>query len=184
MNNKIVREAFIIILLFIVIMFCLGILFYDSMSVDTEDIVSVKYTTSNNVNEVLTEIQNNSGVDVKKQTSNAILQSYSIDAEDLTVYASENSYESGKKDPFSETSETIDEIVTTTYKPGTATNSQASNPVITTNEIEVKKQEQVSEKTKETNTVKEVVKNTVQNKISNEKKESSVGTFFEKKNSK
>ena len=140
MNNKIVKEVFIIVLLFIVIMFCLGILFYDSMSVNTKDIVSVKYQTSDSVNGVLTEIQDNSGVDVKKQTSNSILQSYSIDADDLKLYAEDNSYESGKKDPFAETSETIDERVTTTTKPGTATTSQSANPVKTDKVEDNKKQ--------------------------------------------
>lgn len=182
MNNKIVKEAFIILLLFIVIMFCLGILFYDSMSVDTDDIVSVKYETSDNVNNVLTEIQNNSGVDVTKQTSNSVLQSYSIGAEDLTVYASDNSYESGKKDPFAETSESIDEVVTTTTKTGTTTNSQTSNPVKVENKV-VEKENVVEEK-KASNTVKSTVQNTIKNTVSKEKTESSVGTFFEDKNSK
>lgn len=182
MNNKIVKEAFIILLLFIVIMFCLGILFYDSMSVDTDDIVSVKYETSDNVNNVLTEIQNNSGVDVTKQTSNSVLQSYSIGAEDLTVYASDNSYESGKKDPFAETSESIDEVVTTTTKTGTTTNSQTSNPVKVENKVV--ENENIVEEKKVSNTVKSTVQNTVKNTVSKEKKESSVGTFFEDKNSK
>lgn len=186
MNSKIVKESFIILLLFIVIMFCLGILFYDSMSVNTEDIVSIEYKASDNVNNVLTEIQSNSGVDVTKQTSNSILQSYSIGAEDLTVYASDNSYESGKKDPFAESSETIEEVVTTTSKTGTASNSQTSNPVKIENTT-VNKQTNTEVKN-DGNTVKSTVQNTVQNRVTNtvskEKNESSVGTFFENKNSK
>lgn len=180
MNNKIVKEAFIILLLFIVIMFCLGILFYDSMSVDTDDIVSVKYETSENVNTVLTEIQNNSGVDVTKQTSNSVLQSYSIGAEDLTVYAADNSYESGKKDPFAETSESVEEVITTTTKKGTTTNSQTSNPV----EIENKVVENTVKEENKSTKVTSTVQNTVKNTVSKEKVESSVGTFFEDKNSK
>ncbi len=183
MNNKIVKEVFIIGLLFIVIIFCLGILFYDSMSINTKDIVSVKYTTTDNVKSVLTEIQNNSGVDVKKQTSNAILQSYSIDADDLNVYASDNTYESGKKDPFSETSETIDEIVTTTTKTGTTTNSQSGNPIKTENVV-LNQNTKVEEKQKETSKVTGSVQNTVNNRVSKEKTESKTGTFFEKENSK
>ena len=184
MNNKIVKEVFIIVLLFIVIMFCLGILFYDSMSVNTKDIVSVKYQTSDSVNSVLTEIQDNSGVDVKKQTSNSVLQSYSIDADDLKIYAEDNSYESGKKDPFAETSESIDERVTTTTKTGVTTPSQSANPVKTEN-VENKKEEvKQEEPKKETTKVTGSVQNTVNNKVSKDKTESTIGTFFEKENSK
>ena len=186
MNNKIVKEVFIIVLLFIVIMFCLGILFYDSMSVNTKDIVSVKYQTSDSVNCVLTERQDNSGVDVKKQTSNSILQSYSIDADDLKSYAEDNSYESGKKDPFAETSETIDERVTTTTKPGTATTSQSANPV-KTDKVEDNKKQNTEEIKKEPTKVTGSVQNTVNNGVSKDKTESNksnVGTFFEKENSK
>ena len=183
MNNKIVKEVFIIVLLFIVIMFCLGILFYDSMSVNTKDIVSVKYQTSETVNNVLTEIQDNSGVDVKKQTSNSVLQSYSIDADDLKVYAEDNYYESGKKDPFAETSESIDERVTTTTQTGTTTNPQAGNPV-KTEDVEDNKKVEKEEVKKDPNKVTGSVQNTITNRVSKDKTESSVGTFFEKENSK
>lgn len=179
MNNKILKEAFIIALLFMVIMFAIGILFYDASSIGEEEIVSIEYITDDSVDSALTEIQSNSGVDVKNETSSSLLKSYSVNANDLNIYASENSYESGKKDPFAEYSETIEEVVTTTSKGGTINNSQSSNPIssvgntsspktntniTTTNEINpVAKDKNVSNKTESSN---------------------SEGTFFENKNSK
>lgn len=180
MNNKILKEILIIALLCVVVLFCLGILFYDTMAVDDKNIESVSYTTSQNVNDVLTEIQSNSGVDIKNQDSSSLLKSYSIGKEELEIYASDKSYESGKKDPFAEYSETIDQVVTTTTRGGTTSPSQAGNPVSTTEN----KKDEITE------VLKNGVTNTVQNEVAKEKVEnktvssSTVGTFFENKNSK
>lgn len=171
MNSKIAKEALIIVLLALVIMFVLGILFYDCISSNNEEIVSIEYTTDESVNNVLEEIEYNSGVDVKNETSNSLLKSYSISANDLSTYASENSYESGKKDPFAESSESVEEVVTTTTTEAEVNNSQNSNPIST--ESNESKTDTVS------NT-------TVTNSVSNNTTESSsnTGTFFENKNSK
>lgn len=55
--SKIVKELFIIILLIIVIMFALVILFYDCVSENTEEVVSIEYETNEEVTQVLNEIQ-------------------------------------------------------------------------------------------------------------------------------
>lgn len=187
MNNKIVKEALIIVLLILVILFAVGILFYDCMSADVDKVVSVEYETDSNVNEVLTEIEANSGVDVKNSNSNSLLKSYSINAEDLSIYASENSYESGKKDPFAESSETIDSFVTTTTKGGTATNSQTSNKITKTEDEKENKTTNppvntVTSAGTKTESKDKVVNNTVVNNVKNSS--STTGTFFENKNSK
>lgn len=184
MNNKVLKEILIIALLCVVVIFCLGILFYDAMSVESENIESITYATSQNVSGVLTEIQSNSGVDIKNQDSSSLLKSYSIGKDELDIYASDKSYESGKKDPFAEYSDTIEEVVTTTTRGGVTNPSQTGNPVNTT---EAKKEEI-------TNTLKNgtanTVKNTVKNEVAKDKVEnktvssSTVGTFFENKNSK
>lgn len=111
MKNKIVKELIIIFLLLIVIVFAIGVLFYDSISEDVDEIILTQYESSNAVNEVLKEIEENGGENLKPNTSDSLLKSYSITEEDLLKYASENYYESGKKDPFAENSETIDEHI-------------------------------------------------------------------------
>lgn len=182
MNNKVIKEALIIVLLFLVILFTIGILFYDCMSVDVDKVVSIEYETDENVNEVLNEIEANTGIDVKNTTSNSLLKSYSITADDLTVYASEKSYESGKKDPFAESSETIEEYVTTTLKKGTTTNPQTNNQVIPIEE----KPEKTNENKVTSNVTNTVSRDKVENNtVSNSTKNTSTtGTFFEKQNSK
>ena len=200
MKNKMLKEFIIILLLIVVIVFAMGILFYDSITEDVDDIITTQYARSEDVNKVLEEIENKNGENIKPNASDSLLKSYSINAEDLNRYASENYYESGKKDPFAEFSETIDEHTTTTVKTGTATQTQTSNPLENTNTVSNKTNTTtnknsnsvnnvVSNTTNKTNTVTNTVSknktNTV-NTISKDKNESSIttGTFFENKNSK
>ena len=168
MNNKIVRESLIIVLLLIVIMFTMGILFYDSTPINNQKITSIKYETAQNVNDVIKEIQQNSAV--QTNDNSFLLKSYSVNANDLNDYASDNSYESGKKDPFAENSESIEQKITTTYKEANVNNSQSKTQLT----------EQISNQPKNTE------KNTTEKNTNTNKKESSLttGTFFEKENSK
>lgn len=200
MKSKFVKEAIIIFLLLVVIVFAIGILFYDSITENVKDIASVQYVTSDATNEVLEQIEETSGESVKTSNKDSLLKSYSINADDLSGYASENYYESGKKDPFAETSETIDEYKTTTSSPGTATQSQTSNPlqnVTKENKVSNTVSNKTSNTTNTTNSVKLNTGNTVKNTVSTNKtntvvnsvtkdktESSSVGTFFEDKNSK
>lgn len=205
MSNKILREILIIALLFLVIMFTLGILFYDYIPTDSGTITSVKYVADENVEHVLNEIQTNSGIDIKSQNTDSPLKSYTIDANDLNIYASEKYYESGKKDPFAEYSEPIEETVRTTKAGITASNTQVSNPIVVVKEEivqeEVKQEEPVELEVKEENKIEEKEEtnlsenaSSVLNKVSNKtttitqnttvKNESTIGTFFEKEDSK
>lgn len=175
MSNKIAKELIIIFLLVVVIVFAMGILFYDSITENVEDIIETQYATSDVVNEVLEEIEAKDGSELKPNTSDSLLKSYSINAEDLTGYASENYYESGKKDPFAESSEKIDEHTTTTIQTGTATESQTSNPIVedtkdntnsVSNTVKVNNNTNTIKNTVNTNAVKNTT-NTMKNTVSN-----------------
>ena len=100
MNNKILRESLIIFLLIIVIMFTLGILFYDYIPTTKEEISSVEYVTDANVEQVLDEIQTNSGIDIKSEITDSPLKSYTITASDLKSFAKDKTYDEGRADPF------------------------------------------------------------------------------------
>lgn len=200
MNKKIVKEAIIIILLLIVIIFAMGILFYDSITENADVIASAEYEISDAVKEVLDDIEESGGEDLNETTSSSLLKSYSINAEDLSNYASGNYYESGKKDPFAESAEIIDEHTTTTVKTGTATQSQTSNPIADNEkDTTVKITNTVVTNTVKntTNTIKNITTNTVKNTVTSNKvntvkntakdkteSTSTTGIFFENKNSK
>lgn len=202
MNNKILKELFIILLLVIVIMFAFAILFYDCISADNLKISSIEYIIDSETNKVLKDIQLNSGVDIEKESSNYLLKSYSIDKDDLSLFASENSYESGKSDPFAESAEPVEERTTTITTVPEKTNSEVNDTVIlndkdkVTNEVisntiiepqnEVKANTVKVEEKKNTNEVKNQTKNNKKSEkqTNTVKEESTVGTFFENKSSK
>lgn len=184
MNKKIIKEVFIMILLVLVILFVIGILFYDVIPLK-EDITSVEYKPDEAVLKTVEEIQGNTN----QVTSNedALLKSYSIDKEDLTIYANQKSYESGKKDPFAEYSEPIEETTRTETLEGVPNNANNNNQIVLENNEEV--QNTIEESTTLQNNVKnEENKSTVEKKekVENKVKEenSTTGTFFESKNSK
>ncbi len=164
MKSKILKEVFIIILLVIVIVFTLGILFYDSISIGSKPVSSVQYEASSEVEEVLNEIQESSGTDINEKDS--LLKSYTINKDDLNVYANENYYESGKKDPFAENSEDVEVEKTTTTTSTNKNNTESNNTYIANEETESS--------------------NINENKVTNEtsKNGSTTGTFFENKSSK
>ena len=164
MKSKILKEVFIITLLVIVIVFTLGILFYDSISIGSKPVSSVQYEASSEVEKVLNEIQESSGTDINEKDS--LLKSYTINKDDLNVYANENYYESGKKDPFAENSEDVEVEETTTTTITNKNNTESNNTYIANEETESS--------------------NINENKVTNEtsKNGSTTGTFFENKSSK
>lgn len=214
MNKKLVKELFIIALLAIVVIFILGILFYDYIPVE-QKITSVKYVADENVISTINEIQESSGDNLLNDNQDSLLQSYKIDKDDLSNYANDNSYESGKVDPFAEDSEPVDEktttkktnVVTNTYQSGkkedkkvntvnttnttNTTNTVKSNKTNTTNTTKntAKQNTAVVNKTNTTNTTNTAntanTTNTVKEVVKNTvKNESTTGKFFEKEYSK
>ncbi len=138
MEGKVAKEALIIVLLLIVVLFVLGILLYDFIPGSKENIKSVEYVAEDSVSNVLKEIEDNTGIDLQGNSSDVPLKSYSIGSEDLEEYASDNSYESGKSDPFAEESNPAEKI---TRAVPTETKKEQEK---TTKEIETKKEEKES----------------------------------------
>ena len=94
MNSNVIKELFIIVLLFIVVIFTLGMLFFDSINVDVQKIDEVAKKETTDFDNLINEVDlnsNNEDVNVTK----------SVSREDLEKYRQENSYNTGKKNPFS-----------------------------------------------------------------------------------
>ena len=148
-----------------------------------------------------------SGEDIEENKQDSLLQSYTIDKDELSNYQNDNSYESGKVDPFAEDSEPVDEKTTThklnigtnTYQSGKVENKVTTNAVKTNTVKDDKKTNTVkgnntktntvtSSKTNTTNTAKTntTKTNTVKNetKTNTVKKEPTTGKFFENEYSK
>ena len=196
--GKIIKEIFIVLLLLIVVGFTIGILFYEFIPSENENISSVEYTQSEKVLTALSEIQDVSNTeDSKDDNTNSLLKSYSINKNDLNDYQSDNSYESGKKDPFAEYSETVAEEVI--KNPNVNTTNTSTNTTKTQNTTNTAKPQNT------TNTVTNTTKNNNTNTSSitssegsslteylnsknknknTAKDDTSTGTYFEKANSK
>lgn len=181
MKPGILREIAIILLLLLVIIFAFIILFYDSVSVTNAAISSINYETSKPVSNALQEINNKSGM--SEEDSNGVLKSYSIGEADLAAYESDDSYSSGKVDPFSEEASPEEAIeVTTNNNTETQKNEVSATPENTeetqnTTMSNVTSVEQKEETKNTTNTV-----NTTENKETTNT--ATPGKYFEKKNSK
>lgn len=124
MSNKIFKESLIIFLLIVVIIFAMRILFYDLITEDVDDIIEPQYGSSEIVLDVLNDIEENEGKQTKPNSSESLLKSYSITEADLTEFATDKYYESGKKDPFAESTEKTDENMTSTVQNGSVKNSR------------------------------------------------------------
>ncbi len=184
MKPGILREIAIILLLLVVIIFAFIILFYDSVSVTNAAISSINYETSKPVSNALQEINNKSGM--SEESSDEVLKSYSIGEADLAAYESDDSYSSGKVDPFSEEA-SPEEAVTITAN----TNTEIQKSEVSATPENTKESQNIvapSATTVETNEETKNVTNTVnttENKATNTSANTSTpGKYFEKKNSK
>lgn len=169
MNKKIIKEVFIMILLVLVILFVIGVLFYDVIPFK-EDITSVEYKPDESVLKAVEEIQGNTN----QVTSNedALLKSYTIDKDDLNIYANQNAYESGKQDPFAEYSEPIEETTRTEISSGVPNNANNNTEIVLENNQNTVNNQEDSNVNEEKVTNNEV------------KQELNKGTFFESEYSK
>lgn len=163
--SKFVKEIFIILLLCMVVIFTIGLLFYDCIPQKNEKIETIEYVASKDVLETLEQINANVGVNDEGNDESSLLKSYSIGKDDLTEFASENSYETGKKDPFAEYATPVeDEVVKVVTTTPEVTNTQVNN----------------QEKKADNSEIEKAVNNTTKEEV----KESSTGKYIEKKNSK
>lgn len=166
--SKVIKEVFIILLLCMVVIFTIGLLFYDCIPQKSENIESIEYIADKSVTNTLEQIRENSNADITNNEDGSLLKSYSIKKEDLEQFASENYYETGKKDPFAEYADPVeDEAVKKITTAPNQTNLEA-------NKTETKENNEIKNETilKEENITKEEIK------------ESSTGKYTEKKNSK
>ena len=108
MSNKIFKECVIIFLLIVAIVFTMKILFFDFITENVEDVIQTQYASSEDVIEVLKDIEKNSENEEKTEDSKSLLKSYKITAEDLKDFVNDKYYEKGKKDPFSDATEKND----------------------------------------------------------------------------
>ena len=126
-----------------IVIFTIGLLFYDCIPHKNEKIESIEYVADKKVTETIKEIEANNSSDVVSAKDDSLLKSYSIGKDDLNEFVSENYYETGKKDPFAEYSTSVEEEVVktvTTVTTGNSTNVQAENKKVeNTTKEEVKK---------------------------------------------
>ena len=150
------KELFIMALLLMVVVFMIGIIFYQYMPNNKTVPEPVSYRADSSTTSILQEIASTSTDNENSSTSSdtqSIIKSYSIGSKELSTAASKQSFTSGKTDPFAEY------IEPTHTTDGYKTNTNTRN---------------VSNTTK-TNT------STTQGSTSHS---NSTGTFFEKPNSK
>ncbi len=180
MKPGILREIAIILMLLIVIIFAFIILFYDSVSVTNASISSVNYETSKPVSNALQEINSKSGM--SEESSNEVLKSYSIGEVDLAAYESDDSYSSGKVDPFSEEASPDEAIIEAITSDNTAKNEIiATTPENTEGTQNTTVPSVTPVEQEETKNDTNTVKTTESKETTNT---STPGKYFEKKNSK
>lgn len=150
------KELFIMALLLMVVVFMIGIIFYQYMPNNKTVPEPVSYRADSSTTSILQEIASTSTDNENSSTSadtQSIIKSYSIGSKELSTAASKQSFTSGKTDPFAEY------IEPTPTTDGNTTNTNTTNGSNTT----------------KTNT------STTQGSTSHS---NSTGTFFEKPNSK
>ena len=128
MNIKVYKELFILLLLLIVVIFTLGMLFYDSINVDVQKIDETALEdNSKDIDDIINE------TNIGNNNDRTINISKSVTKEDLETYRKQNSYDTGKKNPFSgvsdsKTTEEINDIDNDTKNnENSNSNDKASN---------------------------------------------------------
>jgi len=126
--GDLVKEVFIFALLFMVIMFTLGILFYDYIPTSKTVPEPIEYIADSSVTSTLQEIEEaqakNTGINI--DTNVEPQWSYSVTASDLASAASRKAYTSGKTDPFAEYVEEVTEGEETSNGTNSTTNTATS----------------------------------------------------------
>lgn len=161
MDKSFVKELFLIILLLAVVIFTLSILFYDSLNVDVEKVDAIQDISMEDVDKMMDE----TGISKENQTSDSEKYTRRVTQEEIEEYFAENSYETGKKNPFADSSDTK-----VKKEEGKIENKTETNTVNTN---------MVSTNTANTNPIANA--NTVS---TNTTKQDTTGRFFENKTSK
>lgn len=121
-----IKESMVLIIIFLIILFTIIMLFYDCLPFSQDRVKSVEYEATEKIKTIMEDVETRSVV--KKEGEAQTLKIYSVDKSDLTVHSGEG-YETGKKDPFAEVSDTVDEVITTEITEGETAKANSSNPV-------------------------------------------------------
>lgn len=119
------KELFIMALLIMIVVFMVGIIFYEYMPNNKTVPEPITYSTSSTTTAVLQEIAA-SASDTSSSDSmetQSIIKSYSIGTKELSTAASKQSYTSGKTDPFAEYTGTTNTTNGNTTGTNTTTNT-------------------------------------------------------------
>ena len=123
------KELFIMALLLMIVVFMIGMVFYEYMPNNKTIPEPITYTADSSTTAVLQEIAT-----VTSQTHGgsseveSVIKSYSIGTKELSTAASKQVYTSGKTDPFAVYKETVDNTVdgNTVKNSSTTTTTQSS----------------------------------------------------------
>lgn len=134
---KIFKNIILMLMLFAVILMMIGIVFYDYLPTRTEIKEPNEYKAEEKVIKTLATIEKEEkeifGVkeDSDGTSVGTIIQSYSLDAEDLAVYQQSHSYVSGKTNPFEDLPEIVEPGAEGTTgsnnNSGTSSNNNSNN---------------------------------------------------------
>lgn len=134
--KSLVKELFIGVLLLMVVVFTLGILFYDSMPNNKATPTSITYTADTAVTTTIQQISEEKANSTSNSSSSSdssglnigsVIASYSIGSTDLSTYAQRKTYESGKVDPFEDYKEETNTDGNTTGDNNNSTGNNSSN---------------------------------------------------------
>lgn len=125
--SNVIKEIFIILLLCMVVIFTIGLLLYDCIPLKSENIESIEYVADKQVMNVIDEINSKDNLTSESTNEVSLLKSYSVGKDDLNEFASENSYETGKSDPFAEYAMPILEETVTNSAKESATGKYTEN---------------------------------------------------------
>lgn len=134
--KSLVKELFIGVLLLMVVVFTLGILFYDSMPNNKATPTFITYTADTAVTTTIQQISEEKANSTSNSSSSSdssglnigsVIASYSIGSTDLSTYAQRKTYESGKVDPFEDYKEETNTDGNTTGDNNNSTGNNSSN---------------------------------------------------------
>lgn len=124
------KELFIMALLLMIVVFIVGIIFYEYMPNNKTVPEPITYQADSSTTSVIQEIAattTSTGNSTATETQ-SVIKSYSIGTKELTSAAAKNSYTSGKTDPFAAYNE-----VTTNTTDGNPTGTTDNTTTTTTN---------------------------------------------------
>lgn len=130
------KEMFIMALLLMIVVFMIGIVFYNYMPNNKTVPAPVTYETASDVAAVLQEIASSStysGENAYTSSTESIIKSYSIGLKELSNAASRQSYESGKTNPFD------DYVATNNNSNNNGENTNTTNNTTNTNSTSTQK---------------------------------------------